>query len=145
MSIEFWFMLAQIVLKTLKNQKCSQLEEIRLRNLLRQLRLKLPKSEEKQTSFKTEHLKIEKFIGHFKKMFLLYNRKNRSNWWFLLPIFMGLIGGVIAFFVLRNDDPGKAKNCLYLGLVLFALGVVLNLALFGLEIPPIENGFDVNV
>ena len=29
---------------------------------------------------------------------------------------MGLIGGIIAYFVLRHDDPRKAKNCLYLGI-----------------------------
>ena len=70
--------------------------------------------------------------------------KPRSNWWFLLPILLGLIGGIIAFFVLRNDDPKKAKNCLYLGLVLFGIGIAINLALFGLAIP-FEQNMMVNV
>ena len=30
--------------------------------------------------------------------------KERSNWWYLVPIFLGLIGGIIAYFALRNDD-----------------------------------------
>ena len=70
--------------------------------------------------------------------------KKRSNWWFLLPILLGLIGGIIAFFVLKNDDLKKAKNCLYLGIVLFLIGVVINLAIFGLDIP-LEDGFNVNL
>lgn len=70
--------------------------------------------------------------------------KKRSNWWFLLPIFLGLIGGIIAFFILKNDDPKKAKNCLYLGIGLFLIGVIINLAIFGLAIP-FEERFNVNL
>ena len=46
----------------------------------------------------------------------------RSNWWYLLPIFLGIIGGVIAYFALRKDDRQKAKKCLYLGLILGSIG-----------------------
>ena len=70
--------------------------------------------------------------------------KKRSNWWFLLPILLGLIGGVIAFFVLKRDNPRKAKNCLYIGIMLFVIGIVINLAFFGLAIP-LENDIGVNL
>lgn len=70
--------------------------------------------------------------------------KKKSNFWFLLPILLGLIGGIIAFFVLRKDDPRKAKNCLYLGIVLFGIGIIINLVLFGTELP-INNDFGVNL
>ena len=56
--------------------------------------------------------------------------ERRSNWWFLLPILLGVIGGLIAFFILRGDDPGKAKNCLYLGIALMLVGILLSL-IFG--------------
>ena len=56
--------------------------------------------------------------------------ERRSNWWFLLPILLGVIGGLIAFFILRGDDPGKAKNCLYLGIALMLVGIILSL-IFG--------------
>ncbi len=71
--------------------------------------------------------------------------KPRSNWWFLLPIFMGLIGGIIAYFVLRGDDPKKAKNCLYLGLILFGIGTAINLVVLGTGIVPLDPGFNVNI
>ena len=51
----------------------------------------------------------------------------RSNWWYLVPIFLGIIGGIIAYFALRNDDRQKAKKCLYVGLVLFAIGIIVDL------------------
>ena len=49
----------------------------------------------------------------------------RSSLWFLLPIVFNVIGGIIAYFVIKEDDPKKAKNCLYLGLILAAIPVLL--------------------
>ena len=46
--------------------------------------------------------------------------KNRSKLWYILPIFFSIVGGIIAYFVIREDDPSKAKNCLWLGIILFA-------------------------
>jgi hypothetical protein len=51
--------------------------------------------------------------------------KRRSSFWFLLPIIFNVAGGIIAFFVIREDDPKKAKNCLYLGLILAAIPILL--------------------
>ena len=75
---------------------------------------------------------------------MTYPEKSRSNAWFLLPIFLGIIGGIIAFFVLRQDDPRKARNCLYLGIVFMILGIVFNI-LIATSIPVIDPGFNVNV
>lgn len=74
----------------------------------------------------------------------MYPEKERSNWWFLLPIFLGLIGGIIAYFVLRRDDPRKAKNCLYLGIALAAIGIAINL-IFGVQLAEINQDFGVNI
>ena len=51
--------------------------------------------------------------------------RERSSLWFLLPIIFNVVGGVIAYFVIKEDDPKKAKNCLFLGLILAAIPVVL--------------------
>ena len=72
-----------------------------------------------------------------------YPQKTRSNAWFLLPIFFGVIGGIIAFFILRHDDPHKAKNCLYLGLALMVIGIIFNIFISS-SIPGIDPGFNVN-
>jgi hypothetical protein len=72
--------------------------------------------------------------------------KQRSSLWFLLPILFNVIGGIIAYFVIREDDPKKAKNCLYLGIVLAAIPVLLIVVpiLIGITLiphvgPPVPN------
>lgn len=56
--------------------------------------------------------------------------KKKSSFWFLLPILFNIIGGVIAYFVIKDDDPSKAKNCLWLGIILFAISIALFLIPF---------------
>ena len=73
-----------------------------------------------------------------------YPEKPRSNVWFLLPIFLGIIGGIIAFFILRYDDPRKARNCLYLGIVLMIIGIIFNIIIVA-SIPGLDSGFNVNI
>jgi len=73
-----------------------------------------------------------------------YPEKPRSNAWFLLPVFFGVIGGIVAFFILRHDDPRKAKNCLYLGLVLMMIGIMFNIFI-GPVVPGIDSDFNVNI
>ena len=50
--------------------------------------------------------------------------RKRSAWWYLLPIFINIIGGLIAYFAIKDDDPKKAKNCLIIGLILLASTLV---------------------
>ena len=61
----------------------------------------------------------------------MYPEKRRSNWWYLLPIFFGIIGGLIAYFAIRKDDRDKAKKCIYLGLILLAVGIIVEIAISG--------------
>ena len=56
--------------------------------------------------------------------------RKRSSLWFLLPIFFNVIGGVIAYFIIKDDDPSKAKNCLWLGIILFAIPIIIFLIPF---------------
>lgn len=75
---------------------------------------------------------------------MTYSERPRSNLWFLLPIFFGILGGIGAYFILRKDDPKKAKNCLYVGLALMVAGLVFN-AIIASLIPEFGPGFRVNV
>ena len=45
----------------------------------------------------------------------------RSEWWYLLPLFLNIIGGVIAYYAVRKDDPKLAKKCIIAGLIVFAI------------------------
>jgi len=75
---------------------------------------------------------------------MTYSEKSRSNAWFLLPIFFGMIGGIIAYFVLRHDDQRKARNCLYLGIMFMIIGIIVNV-LVSSSFPGIDSGFNVNI
>jgi len=48
----------------------------------------------------------------------MYPERLRSNWWYLLPILLSIIGGLISYFAIKNDDLKKAKSCLCVGLIL---------------------------
>jgi 2-hydroxy-6-oxonona-2,4-dienedioate hydrolase len=54
----------------------------------------------------------------------------RSRLWYLLPIFLGVIGGVAAYFYLRASDPTLAKSSLWLGIILSAIVASLALAIY---------------
>jgi len=56
----------------------------------------------------------------------------RSAAWYLLPIFFTWLGGLIAFLVIRKDDPKKARNCLILGIIL----VLIYFIFFGIFVRP---------
>jgi len=74
----------------------------------------------------------------------MYPERKRSNWWYLLPIFFGIIGGIIAYFAIRRDDREKAKKCMYLGLILLAVGIILDISLTGVAPIP-DTWYDVNI
>jgi len=73
----------------------------------------------------------------------MYPEKIRSRAWYLVPIFFGLIGGIIAYFAIRRDDPQKAKNCLYVGIILTVINIIVNISLFSTGI--YEQDYSVNV
>jgi len=74
----------------------------------------------------------------------LENIKSRSNGWYVLPIFLGWIGGIVAYFILRNDDPRKAKNCLYLGIILGIVGIILNIIIIA-QMPEFTPSFNAKI
>ena len=73
----------------------------------------------------------------------MYPENIRSRAWYLVPIFFGLIGGIIAYFAIRRDDPQKAKKCLWVGIILTAINVILNISLVSTGI--YEQDYSVNL
>src|SRR5215212_4796448 len=56
--------------------------------------------------------------------------RRMSRLWYLLPIFLHMIGGLITYFVLRGSDDAIAKNSLWLGIILSAVTTTLALAVY---------------
>jgi len=46
------------------------------------------------------------------------SKTGKSPFWYLLPLLLGLVGGIIAYFILRNSDKQKAKRALMFGVIL---------------------------
>lgn len=44
--------------------------------------------------------------------------------WYLLPIFFGFLGGIFMFWALKDEDRGRAKGGLFLGIILSIIGAV---------------------
>ncbi len=65
-------------------------------------------------------------------------KDRKRNWvWFLLPIFIQVIGGIIAYYALKPDEPRMAKDCLYIGIVLSTIN-------FGIFLLLLSMGFVLN-
>tara|TARA_B110000438_G_C15456193_1_gene496787 strand:- start:190 stop:417 length:228 start_codon:yes stop_codon:yes gene_type:complete len=75
---------------------------------------------------------------------MTYSEKTRSAAWYLLPIFVGMIGGIIGYLIIRKDDPRKAKNCIYIGIIMMGIGLIFNIMLLGVDVVG-NQGFNVNI
>ena len=60
--------------------------------------------------------------------------------WYLLPIFLSFIGGIIAWVCVKDRDPGMAKNCLILGIVITVVPFLIVLLIGLVSLP---YGFDM--
>ena len=63
--------------------------------------------------------------------------KKRSPLWYELPLIFSIIGGIIAYYKIRKDDPKKARNCLIIGsFVIYVIIMWIGLqVVFGTENP----------
>jgi hypothetical protein len=57
-------------------------------------------------------------------------RRAVSGAWWLLPIFMGWLGGLIAWLVNRDADPRTARNMLIVGIAISVIGALLLIAAY---------------
>jgi plastocyanin len=53
--------------------------------------------------------------------------RKRSKRWYLLPIFIHIIGGIICYYALKNDDKKLATICLKLGVILFLVNIAIGI------------------
>jgi hypothetical protein len=51
--------------------------------------------------------------------------------WYLLSIFLGIIGGVIMWLALKSEDPRKAKKGLIVAVIVYVIALAILLAIAG--------------
>ena len=49
--------------------------------------------------------------------------QGNSNLWYLCPIFLGIMGGLLMFVALRKENESMASNGLLLSIILTAIGI----------------------
>ena len=52
-------------------------------------------------------------------------QKEKSFLWVLIPIFLGVIGGIIAYFAVKYDDPRTANQYIVVGLIFQVIWIVI--------------------
>lgn len=60
-----------------------------------------------------------------------------SGAWYLVPLFFGIIGGIIAWAVTKDRDPKRARNLLIFGLVWSLVPILIGLAVFFAAMPSV--------
>jgi hypothetical protein len=70
-----------------------------------------------------------------------------SNWYYLLPAFLSIIGGLIAMIILRKagrQHDKKGRNCVILGIVSSGFAIGMDYVYDTLDIPEIQDYLDPN-
>ncbi len=57
---------------------------------------------------------------------IVESKKTLSSMWYLMPFFLGVIGGLIVWITKKDQDPAKAKRILVLGIALSAVHVAIS-------------------
>jgi uncharacterized membrane protein YvbJ len=58
------------------------------------------------------------------------HQTRKSRWWYLVPIFFGILGGIVAYLLLQDDDKELAKKCLVLGIVVTCIMIAIYFLVF---------------
>jgi len=72
------------------------------------------------------------FTNFLKKHDVINDRKP-TNQLYLLPIFLGLFGGVLMYLIARKDNKKMAKNGLVLGIIIELIGLLISVFLISLS------------
>ena len=63
-------------------------------------------------------------VSFLKKLDLINDRKPTSQL-FILPVFLGLLGGVLIYFIAKKDDKKMAVGGLIVGIIVTIVAIVL--------------------
>lgn len=67
--------------------------------------------------------------------------KRPSKAWYLIPIFFGIIGGLVMFLVLKDENRRMAKKGLILGIIMAVAGIIIYAAVFAVVLSQFHNPY----
>jgi hypothetical protein len=74
------------------------------------------------------------------------SQKKPSKWWYLLPIFFGILGGIAAYLLLQDKDKKFGKRLIIIGIIMtvvwIVMGVILPIILSFISYSYISNTFE---
>jgi len=76
---------------------------------------KIPKAEQKRTPRSISETARRQTIEEPEETTRRHHHGSADTAWWLVPFFFGLIGGIIAYVAVKNDDKGMADNLLIFG------------------------------
>ena len=67
-------------------------------------------------------------------------RRERSGLWYILPFFFGIIGALIMYFSVKEDDPRMANYGMVFGLIMMVIGGIIMYAIFVSSLSSLYRG-----
>jgi len=64
-----------------------------------------------------------------------FSKKDPTEWWYIVPIFFGFIGGLIMYFMVKEDNKKMANEGLVIGIVLSFIGLIVLSVVSFISIP----------
>ena len=61
-----------------------------------------------------------------------FDKKKSYAGWYILSILLGFLGGIIAYAALRNENNVVAKNCLFVGIMIQVVSMIILAIVWGL-------------
>ena len=65
-----------------------------------------------------------------------------STWWWLLPIFLTAMGGILMFIALRKENYAVALKGLFLGFIIAGICIVIYVGIIGYEMYLIDQALE---
>jgi len=58
-------------------------------------------------------------------------REKSAGGWYVLSILLGIVGGLIGYVYLKNENPKSAKNCLIIGIIISIITPIIGIMFLG--------------
>ena len=62
-----------------------------------------------------------------------FPKEDPTEWWYIVPILFGIIGGLIMYFAVKDDNKKMANEGLVIGIITMIIGIIIWIFIVGAE------------